>query len=153
MKFRYRPTERQTNRPTDQPKDRQSDSYIAPITNCLISSEKKLSTPGDFPAFRLRTLSSTSSFSKHGQSSTTFWSEIVLTEKARWSKQCQQKVRNFSFDTSPFRFAWLLPILCGPSILELSSDNHLVDGPTNRPTDRQTDMCKAIIPPLLRRGA
>ncbi|KAH3808154.1 hypothetical protein DPMN_136505 [Dreissena polymorpha] len=25
---------------------------------------------------------------------------------------CQQKVRNFSFDTSPFRFARLPPILC-----------------------------------------
>jgi hypothetical protein len=28
------------------------------------------------------------------------------------------------------------------SVLELSSGNHLVDGPT----DRQTDMCKAIYP-------
>ncbi|KAH3706181.1 hypothetical protein DPMN_065562 [Dreissena polymorpha] len=30
----------------------------------------------------------------------------------------------------------------GPSVLELSSGNHLVDGPTDRPID----MCKAIYP-------
>ncbi|KAH3851021.1 hypothetical protein DPMN_093498 [Dreissena polymorpha] len=37
-------------------------------------------------------------------------------------------------------------MILGPSVLELSSDNHLVDGPTDRPTDRQTDMSKAIYP-------
>ncbi|KAH3841146.1 hypothetical protein DPMN_114604 [Dreissena polymorpha] len=33
-------------------------------------------------------------------------------------------------------------MILGPSVLELSSDNHLVDGPTDRPTDRS----KAIYP-------
>ncbi|KAH3784334.1 hypothetical protein DPMN_162288 [Dreissena polymorpha] len=41
-------------------------------------------------------------------------------------------------------------MILGPSVLELSSDNHLVVGPTDRPTDRQTDrqtdMSKAIYP-------
>ncbi|KAH3801699.1 hypothetical protein DPMN_155359 [Dreissena polymorpha] len=35
----------------------------------------------------------------------------------------------------------------------LSSDNHLVDGPTDRPTDRQTDMSKAIYPLFFEGGA
>ncbi|KAH3888669.1 hypothetical protein DPMN_012708 [Dreissena polymorpha] len=43
-----------------------------------------------------------------------------------------------------------LDLLRGPSVLELSSDNNLVDGPTDRPTyrptDRPTDMSKAIYP-------
>ncbi|KAH3790974.1 hypothetical protein DPMN_169183 [Dreissena polymorpha] len=41
-------------------------------------------------------------------------------------------------------------MILAPSVLELSSGNHLVDRPTDRqtdiPTDRQTDMCKAIYP-------
>ncbi|KAH3894808.1 hypothetical protein DPMN_018967 [Dreissena polymorpha] len=45
-------------------------------------------------------------------------------------------------------------MILAPSVLELSSVNHLVDGPTDRPTDRQTDrqtdiqtdMSKAIYP-------
>jgi len=35
-------------------------------------------------------------------------------------------------------FLWSFMIL-GPSVLELSSDNHLVDGQTDRQTDRPTD--------------
>jgi len=42
-------------------------------------------------------------------------------------------------------YLWSFMIL-GPSVLELSSDNHLVDGPTNWHTDRPTDMSKAIYP-------
>ncbi|KAH3837017.1 hypothetical protein DPMN_110395 [Dreissena polymorpha] len=37
-------------------------------------------------------------------------------------------------------------MILGPRVLELSSDNHLVDGPTDHQTDRQTDMSKAIYP-------
>jgi hypothetical protein len=37
-------------------------------------------------------------------------------------------------------------MIIGQSVLELSSDNHLKDGPTDRPTDRPTDMSKAIYP-------
>jgi hypothetical protein len=37
-------------------------------------------------------------------------------------------------------------MILGPSVLELLSDNHLVDGRTDRPTDKQTDMSKAIYP-------
>ncbi|KAH3867369.1 hypothetical protein DPMN_030495 [Dreissena polymorpha] len=37
-------------------------------------------------------------------------------------------------------------MVLGPSVLELSSDNHLVDGPTDGPTDRPTDMSKPIYP-------
>ncbi|KAH3746641.1 hypothetical protein DPMN_181051 [Dreissena polymorpha] len=33
-----------------------------------------------------------------------------------------------------------------PSVLELSSGNHLVDGPTDGPTNGPTDMCKTIYP-------
>ena len=37
-------------------------------------------------------------------------------------------------------------MILGTSVLELSSDNHLVDGQTDRQTDRPTDMSKAIYP-------
>ncbi|KAH3695027.1 hypothetical protein DPMN_082475 [Dreissena polymorpha] len=37
--------------------------------------------------------------------------------------------------------------------VQLSSDNHLVDGPTDPQTDRQTDMSKAIYPLFFERGA
>ncbi|KAH3718159.1 hypothetical protein DPMN_060958 [Dreissena polymorpha] len=50
----------------------------------MISSEGKSSTPADFPALGMRISSSTSTFSKHGLSSTAFWSEILLTETAVW---------------------------------------------------------------------
>ncbi|KAH3892504.1 hypothetical protein DPMN_016622, partial [Dreissena polymorpha] len=45
-------------------------------------------------------------------------------------------------------------MILGPSVFELSSDNHLVDGLTDRPTNRPTDHHEqSNIPPLLRRGA
>ncbi|KAH3832758.1 hypothetical protein DPMN_106053 [Dreissena polymorpha] len=43
-------------------------------------------------------------------------------------------------------------MILGPSVLELSSDNHLVDGRTNRPTYRPTDMSKAIYLLFFERG-
>ena len=47
-------------------------------------------------------------------------------------------------------------MILGPSVLELSSGQHLVDLPTDRqtdrPTDRPTDICKTIYPPHLRWG-
>ncbi|KAH3857734.1 hypothetical protein DPMN_100347 [Dreissena polymorpha] len=80
--------------------------------------------------------------------------EIKQKNQMKIIKTLKEKVTNLSKKCTELKSRVFSSSNMLQSNDQLSSDNHLVDGQTDRPTDRPTDRHEqSNIPPLLRRGA